>query len=202
MRNILLTLALCLAVGAGFLSEIQAHAGVFELPHFVLPGNFALGLEPEIILTDGAGVGVNAKFTEGLSDLIDGTLLLGTGGGPRQFRFGGNLAFDFFPDIKGQPGIGLGTQAIYYRLSSGNGYLEITAIPYVHKTFMSGTDEIEPYFSVPFGIGLTNGNYNGVATFAVGSMFKNTTSFRYDVEMGIAISNSESYISGGVTYYH
>jgi hypothetical protein len=184
-----------------------AQAGVFTLPHFVTTNRFSLGVEPELILTSGAGAGVNAKFTYGLNDLTNVTAILGTGGGPRGFRAGGNATFDFFPDLEGQPGIGVAVQGLYLRIPNGipndsSGAAEITAIPYIHKAVPSKVGEVEPYLAVPFGMVLTGGNYTGVVSAVVGSMFKAHEHVRYDLEVGVAIAHAESYVSGGVTYFY
>lgn len=180
-----------------------AHAGVFNIPHFVAPGEFAVGLEPELTLSNGAGFATNLKYTQGITELMNGQFIIGTGGGPRQFRVGGNLAFDFFPDIEGQPGLGFATQALYYRLKGNVGQLDVTAIPYIHKSFKTGSGmEFDPFFSVPFGLGLTDGRYKTISTAVLGSSFKGSEHFRYSIELGVSINNAETYFSGGVTYYH
>jgi hypothetical protein len=186
----------------------SARAGVFDIAQFVQPGNFALGFEPELTLTDGAGFGANVRYTQGVSDLMNAQAILGTGGGPRRFRVGGNLKFDFIPDIEGQPGIGITAQALYVRVPTyqgsddTNGQVELTGIPYIHKTFISGKSEINPFVAIPIGMSLSDGNYHAISQFAFGSMFKTSDNFRYTLEVGVAINNTESYLSGGVIYYH
>src|SRR5206468_1791573 len=144
------------------------------------------GVEPEVVLTNGAGVGVNGRFTLGINDLMDAQAIIGTGSGPRNFRIGGGLSWDFFPDVEGQPGIGLGTQAIYVRLPV-DGQLELTAVPYIHKAFKSGDhNEVEPFFAFPIGLAFSNGQYHTIATAAIGSMFKASEHFRYVAEFGLA----------------
>ena len=187
------------AWGAALVAS-SAQAGVFNLPHFVAPGDFALGLEPELTLSSGAGVGINAKYTQGLTDLNNFTAILGTGSGPRRFRAGGNFTFDFFPDLEGQPGIGIAAQGLYVRLKD-RGAMELTAIPYLHKSFVTGTNEVEPYLAVPFGFSFSNGNYNPISSVVVGSLFKSNEHFRYVVEFGIAVNRTDSYISGGFVFY-
>src|SRR4051794_36935786 len=98
------------AKGTSFLVALVAlfgaatsHARIMTLPHFVTPGEFAIGGEMELTLTHGAGVAGTVPFTEGVNELVNVGALLGTGGGPRGFRFGGNVVFDFFPDLEGQP---------------------------------------------------------------------------------------------------
>src|SRR5271163_1229903 len=93
-----------------WLAASLAQAGVVDTPQFVQPGEFALGFEPELTFTDGAGLAGNFRYTQGLTDLNNVNVILGTGGGPRRFRVGGNVTFDFFPDIDKQPGIGVAVQ--------------------------------------------------------------------------------------------
>lgn len=193
-----------LVLGYGlFLDVASCQAGAFTESHFVQPGSFALGLETELTLSHGAGFGFNVKYTQGVNDLINFTGILGTGGGPRAFRVGANTIFDFFPDTATQPGIGLGVQGMYYRLSDDRAVTEVTAIPYLHKVFASGGNEIEPFMALSSGVGfLSDGTYKGVSTLIVGSMFKGTQHLRYSAEFGVAVNNSESYFSTGVAYFY
>ena len=197
-----LTFVLGFAVLAmGILEANPSYAGVFSVYHFVAPGKSAAALEPEVTLSNGAGVAANLKYTYGLNELSNVQAILGTGSGPRRFRIGGNMNFDFFPDVQGQPGMGIAAQALYYRLEN-NGQLELTGIPYIHKAYpMADGHGIEPFAALPAGIGFSDGTYRGLWQFVVGGMFKMTESFSYVVELGVDISNTESYVSGGIIYY-
>ena len=183
--------------------EARAYGGSFTTVHFVNPGKFAIGLEPEMILTGGAGVGANLRYTQGLNDLMNATVILGNGAGPRKFRGGGNVTMDFFPDLEGQPGLGLALQGMYFRIDEGS-QVDLTLAPYVHKTFMQGgKNEIEPFFTVPFGLSLlSDSTWRATSTLTVGAIFKTTEHFRTVIEAGFGVSNAESYLSGGVAYYH
>ena len=178
----------------------DAWAGVFSTPHFVAPGEYSLGVEPEVTLTSGAGLAANLRYTHGVSDFGNATAIIGSGGGPRRFRLGGNLTFDLFPDIEGQPGIGVAGQALYVRLPHA-GKMEFTAIPYIHKTFVFQSSEVEPFFAFPFGASLSESNYEAISAVAVGALFKNSENFRFVIELGIAVNHTESYVSGGFVYY-
>jgi hypothetical protein len=178
----------------------SSQAGVFNIPHFVPQGDFAVGLEPEFVLTSGAGVGANLKVTHGITTFANAGAFLGTGTGPQKFRVGGNLTFDFFPDVDKQPGIGISTQLGYFRLED-SGQLELTATPYIHKAFKSGDNEIDPFLAVPFGWAFQNGSYVPISTLAIGAIFKATEHLSYIAEFGIAINHRESYLSGGIVYY-
>jgi hypothetical protein len=189
-----------LSLAAGGVTPAQA--GVFNIPHFVEPGNFALGLEPELFLSPSAGLGINAKYTQGLNDLMNFQGILGTGGGPRRFRVGGNLTWDFVPDVEGQPGIGLATQALYYRIPDA-GRLELTGIPYIHKNFPQAEGEgIDPYFAFPIGFAFTDGEYQTISTAVVGVLWKKSEHLSYSTEMGININHAATYFSGGIIFYH
>src|SRR5690606_22997870 len=120
-------------------------------------------------LSDGAGLAANLKFAYGLGTLTNATAIIGTGSEPRKFRVGGNLVFDFIPDVENQPGIGVATQGIYYRRTADHGELVLEVIPYIHKAFrMNGGNEVEPFVAFPFGGAFASGNYEGRATVVVG----------------------------------
>jgi hypothetical protein len=187
-------------LGAGFWTQ-SGHAGVFNLPHFLAPGEFALGVEPELIMKSGASLGVNLRYAQGLTELNNFTGIIGTGGGNRQFRVGGAFTFDFFPDIEKQPGIGVALQGLYVR-SPTAGTMEITGIPYIHKNFKTPQLEFEPFFSIPTGLALSDGRYETIINLAFGSLFKHNEHFRSVIEFGVPMNNSYTYLSGGFIYYH
>ena len=84
---------------------------------------------------------------------------------------------------------------------SDKAQLEITAVPYIHKTFISGNHEIEPFVSVPFGLAFSEGEYDAITTVSIGSTFKSSEKVLTVLELGIAVNNSDTYISGGIVYY-
>lgn len=196
-------LALVVAASVAVVGPRGAWAGVFDLPRFVLPGNFAIGFEAEVPIQDGAGIGANFRYRHGLNDLLNVYGVLGTGTGPRQFRAGGGAVFDFFPDFEGQPGIGVAAQGVYYRLRGDIGFLELTVAPYIHKSFATGGGwEVEPYFAFPFGLGFMSDEWSGVGTAALGGIFRNDTRLNYVFEIGIAVNNTPTYFSGGISYHY
>ncbi len=181
----------------------QVHAGVFNSVHFVEPGAFAIGLEPDLTLSNatGAAIAVNLRFTHALSDSNDLNVIIGTGDGPRRFRLGGNVTFDVFPSTEDQLGLGFAAQGIYYSLVDGT-QLDFSLIPYLHKSFGSAQTEIEPYFAFPFGMAFINGRYEAHSALSLGAIFKASENFRYVFEMGIAVNHADSYMAGGIAYYH
>lgn len=179
----------------------RAFSGVFNLPHFVKPGEFGIAVEPEFILSNGSGVGINLRYIHGLSEDTNFTGILGTGNGPRFFRAGGFFSWDLFPDINNQPGVGFAAGALFVQLNS-TGTAEITGVPYIHKTFFTQKGKIEPFFAFPFGLSLSNSTYKYLSSLSFGSFFHLNEHFSNVVELGVALNNTNTYISGGIIYYH
>jgi len=201
-------LALVLAVA---MASQAANADILSYTQFVQTGKFALGVEPQLIVTRGAGLGVTARYTHGVNELINASLNVGSGSGPRQGRLGAAATFDFFPDMDHQPGIGLTVQADYVRAPRLNRVsgsdematqMETLAIPYVHKAVSFQKHQLDPFFALPTGLIFQDGLYRGKMSAVVGSMFKVSENIRTSMEAGVAISQADSYLSGGLTYYY
>lgn len=185
----------------GLFSVNVSQAGVFNLPKYIAPSQFGIGVEPELTLTSGAGIGIQARFQYGVGEITNAHLIVGNGQGPKQFRVGGAMAFDFFPDIEGQPGIGLAVQALYSRVITG-GRMDATAIPYIQKTIKGQDSDFTPYAAIPIGLAfLDTGAYATVTQFVFGSRFKLSERFLYMIELGIGITSSDTYMSTGLMIY-
>ncbi len=180
-----------------------AQAGVFDLPAFIEPGNFSVGIEPEVAVSNGTGAALNLKPRFGHTDLLDWEGMIGMGSGARNFRVGLTADFEWFPDIDSQPGIATALFTEYYRFN-GSGLFSFGAKPMIYKTFHNGDNEYTPFFALPIGWNAINGSINGFMQVAIGSNFKigGDTHWRLTGEVGFNASNSYSYISGGVTYFH
>jgi hypothetical protein len=181
---------------------LTSEAGVFNIPKFVEPGLFSIGLEPELTLeSNDTGGALNLKYTHGISDLVNVGGVVGFGGGARKFRAGGYGVFDFFPDDGNQPGIGVATQLIHYSVTGGHS-LELTFVPYFHKSFKSGESEFDPFFAIPFGVAFRGTSNPALIHTAIGSVFKSSEHLFFLLELGVAINNTNTYFSGGVVYYY
>ena len=188
-----------------------AQAEILNYTHFVSPGKFALAVEPQLIVTRGAGLGVNARYTQGLNDLMNASINLGNGSGPRQARLGAALTLDFFPDVDKQPGIGVTAQLDYVNAprlgrdaysTEMASQVEVLGIPYIHKAAVFQNNEVDPFLALPVGMFFQSNQYRWKSNLVVGSQFKITSAVRTSLELGFNLSNSDSYISGGLTYYH
>ncbi len=189
----------------------EGRASVSAYPHFVEPGRFAIGVEPELTFSEGGGASLTARYSQGLTELNHLAVMIGTGDGPQQFRVGSGLSFDFFPDQNQQPGVGVAVQGMLIQVptpgraeesSSRSARGEFLAIPYVHKTVPTGKYEMEPYFSMPIGFSVLEGKAQLQSSIVLGSYFRILESLRSSFELGVAINHANSYFSGGLTYYH
>ena len=190
------------SVAAYYLLISGASAGFFNTARFVEAKRWSIGFEPELTFTRGSGLGANLKFTQGFNDLLNLAGIMGTGGGARGFRIGPQAVFDFFPDVEGQPGIGLAIETIYYRIFQA-GRLELTASPYIHKTFETDSGgNIAPFLAFPIGFSVGSDDTRNIAHVAVGTMIKRGEHFDFVVELGVNVNNYYTTFSGGVAYYY
>lgn len=184
----------------------SAQAGVFNIPEFVEYKAWAVGIEPEVTLstygnTSSSGISSTVKFTYGITPLSNLQVGMGIGSGSKGFRLGGTYTFDFIPDLEGQIGAGLAVQAYYYKLKGSFGQTETTLYPYLHKLIKSeGGINYDPYFALPFGYAFYNGTYRGIWQMVFGANFKTSEHFNFTSEVGVNLKDTDSYISGGITY--
>ncbi|RYZ70559.1 MAG: hypothetical protein EOP09_05895 [Proteobacteria bacterium] len=184
------------------LAQPAAQAGVFNIPNFISQGKNAVGIGPELNLSNDTGLALNLRYQLGISQLSNLHLITGPGGGERHFRIGAAYTFDFFPDMQGQPGIGLALQGMYYRYSGNRGQFEPTFIPYLHKEFRNNTGgSVEPFVAIPMGMEFKDGESDFIATLVLGTKFKTSNpSITYIGELGANLSETETYVSGGVVF--
>jgi len=196
-------IAPCFLIGALAFVATQAHAGIFNLTEFVDQGNWSLGLEPEVELTDTAGIAGMVKYTYGLSELSDLQVGIGTGTGTDRFRVSSAFTFDIIPDMKNQVGFGIAVQGEFLNNLNLGDALQLQGIPYVHKSFtIKGTSTADPFIALPIGMQFYDGQYSTIASLNVGSMFRPSENIAYTLELGFNLKGEETTISGGFTYYH
>jgi hypothetical protein len=189
-----------------WLASTPARAGVFNIPEFVEYKSWAAGIEPEVTLntfgnTQSSGVSLTAKFTYGITPLSNLQVGIGTGTESEGFRLGGTYTFDIIPDLEGQIGAGLALQAYYIKIKNAFGETITSVYPYVHKMFTSTTGfEYDPYAALPFGLAFYDGSYRSTWQLVVGSYFKTAPHFGFNLELGVSLKDTDTYVSTGVTY--
>jgi hypothetical protein len=189
-----------------FLIPTFAHAGVFNIPEFVDYKSWAVGLEPEVAFdtyghNQSSGVSLTAKFTYGITPLSNLQVGIGAGSNSEAFNTGGTYTFDFLPDLEGQIGAGLALQVYYYKLQNSVSQTIASVYPYVHKMFTTNTGlQFDPYAAIPFGTAFYDGTYRSTWQLVVGNYFKTAPHFGFNIELGVSLKDTDSYISGGITY--
>src|SRR5580658_3542587 len=133
MKNLGSSLAVLASALLGVALPGAAMAGIFDLPSFLDPGQYSIGVEPEVILSNGTGAGINLKPKIGHTEFLNWEGTIGTGTGERKFRVGITADFDWFPDVDNQPGVATPLFVDYYRFNS-NGMLIFGAKPLIYKT--------------------------------------------------------------------
>ncbi len=185
-------------------SLAPAQAGIFDLPAFVEPGQWAVGLEPEVVLSKPTGAAFNLKPKMGINNLINLQGVIGTGSGSRQFRVGLITDLEWFPDVDNQPGIATPVQTIYYRLDNDLDQFTYGISPTIYKTFKGAQDgSYTPFISIPVGWNISQGRHLNFLQAVLGCLFQfpGNEHFRVSAEAGFNVEKSFSYISGGVTYF-
>ena len=187
----------------GISVSLSASAGVFDLFYYLDEGEGAIGAEPQFTFSRPAGVEGTLYYSHGMSELIKIGGFVGTGGGKRGFRIGGRASFDFFPDTSGQPGLGVGVEAMQSQFLNA-GQFQLQFVPYLYKSFLSeGTEhEFAPFFSFPIGVAFQNGQTTPLFSIVMGCQFRETETFSFLFEVGVAVNNTDTYFSGGVVFYH
>jgi hypothetical protein len=204
--SITMKMTLSLLMMTLWLVSTQAHAGVFNIPEFVEYKEWAAGIEPEVAFStwganQTAGVSFTAKFTYGITPISNLQIGIGSGTESEAFRVGGTYTFDIIPDLEGQIGAGLALQGYYYKIKDAYSETIISIFPYVHKMFTTDTGfQLDPYLAIPFGMAFYNGSYRSTWQFVVGNYFKTAPHFGLNLELGVSLKDTDSYVSGGITY--
>ena len=182
----------------------ESQAGIFFLPHYIPEGQRAVGIEPQWLLSQGASLGVQFRYGQGVSELINVSALIGTGSDPNRFRAGGAATFDFYPNEGDQPGLGLALQGVYTDTTRG-GMWSFSGTPYLHQTFaMQNMIPIEPFLALPLEQQIFTSKTSSQlqASFIVGSFFHYGEHWSSVLELGIGITQVMTVFSGGLIYYY
>jgi len=156
-------------------------------------------------ITDRGGMNLASRFDAGVSEEIGLRGLFGFG--TTDIFFGGLVKWIPFPDIDGQPAIGMNAGLLYAR-DDENRDLTIRLEPLVSKEFELGNFWLTPYASLPVGIRVRNSDVAKDSTdltfqIAAGSQLQveKWKNLQFMAEIGFDIDKAYSYVSGSVVYY-
>lgn len=114
------------------------------------------------ITSQGGGIGLQARFTDKLSERGAIDAGLGISGGERSARLFAGYDYELFPDYENQPRTSI--KAFVENSKEFNVRKNILGLaPSISKGFTFWGKEAFPYLSIPYGISL-NGNNNSYST--------------------------------------
>lgn len=183
-----------------FCQEVKAR--VASLPHFVVPGEFAIGVDGEMGFANRGSLGLQFAYKQGHSDLVNFFVELGLGGLSGDMKLGGGALLDVFPDVQGQLGLGVALRTHLAQFQDRKNWV-MEMIPYLHKTLVSEQLTVEPFVGLPLSTRLAGQQAPYGASLALGSLFEHSPQFRSSFELGIPL-NPTAYtgLTLGVTYFH
>jgi hypothetical protein len=155
MKNLkglsLLGLALSLGLGSG--AAFAYGTGISTFPLEV--EKKVLSAEVTGIVSNGSGLGLQARYTQKLSELASVDAGLGISGGERSARLFAGYDYELFPDYDMQPRTSI--KAFVENSKEFGVRRNILGIaPSVSKGFSFWGQEAFPYLSVPYGISLNS----------------------------------------------
>jgi len=166
----------------------------------VIPeGSYALGVEPQIVVTSPSGLNLSVLGDYPLTK--DSSLRAHIGSGQTTFDLGASYKWIPIPDYNNQPAFGVKVEA---DTNSANGITAnaIRVHPLISKKLDRAEGLFTPYAALPISlVSATGSSYTGLQVVG-GSEFQNQSlpKWKFAAELGLNLTNSVSYISGVVTY--
>ncbi len=199
MKNTLLMrytlfLFLFVAFAIGLSSELQA-SSLFGAPEIVNPGDLAIGLNGEALLSTPPSEGVELRVKYGVTPSMNSEIIVGPGSDHRKFRVGVQNVFSVFPDMYGQFGVSAILSGLYLRRAARS-VAVLTAGPMIHER-VNGAIPLNFYFAWPFEIEFDRGRYftgSQLVFGAVGGLGQ----WFMSTDLGLGFAGRESYLALGV----
>ena len=153
MKNLkgLSLLTLVLSLGFGSSAAFGYGMGISTFP--LEQDRKVLSAEVTGIVSDGGGLGLQARYTQKLNEVSSVDAGLGISGGERSARLFAGYDYELFPDYDTQPRTSL--KAFIENSKEFGTRKNILGIaPTVSKGFSFWGNEAFPYLSIPYGISL------------------------------------------------
>jgi hypothetical protein len=178
----------------------SAYFTTLDTGEVIQPQHYRAMIMPQLIFDEFEGTNVLAAFDTGISEdqQIRGFL----GIGEIDFQIGANYKWIPFPDVEGQPAIGLIGGIQWMKIADRNA-LSLRIGPIVSKKVETEVGDFTPYASLPLGLtDYANSTFVPVQ-FNAGTEWR-TLQFdqlTFMTELGLNITKSFSYLAIGALYY-
>jgi hypothetical protein len=169
------------------------------------PEKKVLTAEATGIVSSKGGVGLQARYTQRITNELTADAGLGISGGERSSRFFAGADYELLPDYQNQPRVSL--KGIFESASEFDARNNIIAVaPTVSKGLDMWGQEVYPFAALPYGVGLNSDTktYETTLNASLGAIskmpiegYENLTA---SVEATINLKDSWSGIFFGVTY--
>lgn len=180
-------------------SPASAYFSTIDNGEMVAPGQYQIGLEPQLIFNKYEGFNVVTRVDTGINESSSVRGILGFG--KVDFQLGGMYKYVPFPDVDKQPAVGGDIGAILARVN-GETEFSLRFHPLISKRFETEIGDLIPYSSLPLGLTFRPNKTVVPVQVAVGTELRplNMSNFSFFAELGLNINEAFSYISAAVAW--
>lgn len=175
-----------------------AEAIVVDSADVLEGGDFSIGLDTEVLLSNPSSEGLEVRAKYGVSDNLNSQAIFGIGSDYRRMRFGVNNVLSIYPDAEGQLGVSALLGGLYLRRYSHTVFVA-HAGPMIHKRFTEWAVPFNAFLAWPFAIELDSGRYFTGSQLVAGSILE-FDRLLVPLELGIGLGHMETYVAAGVTF--
>jgi hypothetical protein len=192
-------IASLLSTGIILFLEPAAEARYSVLDTSDIVTNYKLGFETQILTVNNTGIQFLGHLDVPYDQ--DTQFRFDVGGGQHGLEFATFFKWSPYPDKEGQPGISLAA-GVDYIFKDNRSSLAFIAKPLVSMSFDTHAGYWTPYFSVPFGVALSESKTEYPAWFAPGTRWShsNIQDWQLYAEFGINLNSAPTYFSVGASY--
>ncbi|MCC7405947.1 MAG: hypothetical protein IT288_16260 [Bdellovibrionales bacterium] len=195
-----------LVVLVSLLVAVKANAlySIMDTGDLLPEGQFRANVETQFITDGDDGVNFNGRFDTWFRD--DANLRGVVGFGTTDIYLAAFYKWVPFPDVEGQPAIGVAGGLAYARFDVEDetiGELSIRVHPLISKKFATEYGDFTPYGSLPFGVASREGDMELPLQIVGGVEWKTLEwqKLTFSAEVGFDVSKAFSYISLGAQLY-
>lgn len=170
-----------------------------ESAELVQAGQYHIGLEPQLRISDGSGFNLNGLLDAPFGK--DGSIRATLGFGNTDFFTSLSYKWVPIPDYDRQPAIGGKVEVIYARVGS-NSTTALKLHPLISKKYEIDYGTIVPYGSIPIGLFTTSANSDTSIQLVGGAELwpLEYKKWKFSAELGVNMNKAFSSISGTVIY--
>jgi len=181
----------------------SAYQTIGETAELLPPGFYKLGLQPQLVVSEGGGLNVGAYFDTYLMESVNGRIEIG--GGKTDFWATGSVKWVPIPDVDRQPAIGL-RGAVTTARDDDASFFNIQIAPIISKKADTRYGEMIPFVAIPITFVSaskdldSNGKGYTASQFAIGAEWFQDKTINYGAEFDLNMSHTQSSISAFISF--